>query len=226
MTWHRGFAVCPDSELTAVRALLETQANVSPLTTHKGETALAFTSRGIPDLGQHRVFVIGVGHEEAIYGHVSFGGFSPKHLVPRLGLTFGLVVARDCSTMRSKVLRRHIKQLGETSDEGEEDGVLGLRWDLECGVDDPKIQLFANSLAEIESALAQAGEPYRIATFNGQVGTVRGELEEAAGVFGDPLAIVVIEWPGQDGGINQVAANDSEIVVNGDDIPDLDLLSE
>lgn len=248
MAWHRGFVICPDSELSAVCALLETQANVCRLTTRKGETAIAFTSRIIPELQHHRALTIGVDHEVANYFLVSCGNFSPTYLVPRLGLTFELVIARDCIALQSKKLQRHIKRLGQPSDQGEEEGLLASRWDLDFGIDDSRLQPIIDGLKEIEIALLQAGEPYRIGTFERWYGEVRGDLEEAADICGDPLATVVIEWPTQSedlnrvmaladvwgdptapiviawptqsGGIYRVTANDSEFVVETDDIFD------
>jgi hypothetical protein len=224
MALHRGFVICPDSELAAVCALLETQANVCCLTTQNVETAFAFTSRIIPDLGQHQALVMGVDHEFANYFLITYGDYLPTYMAPRLELTFGMVVSRDCYALLSKELRGHIKQMGPASDHGEENGLVASRWDLEFGIDDPKLKRIINGLNEIESALVQAEEPYRIATFDSWYGEVRGDLGEAANVLGEPVATVVIEWLGRSGDSNRVTANDSEFVVEADDLSDSELL--
>lgn len=226
MTWHRGFVVCPDHTSAQIFGSLKKQSNVGRLVSVDGETAFAFTSRDIPALEQYAALVIGVDHGATHSFREAHGGFSPLHLVPRLGLTLGLVVERGSIAMKSKDVRRQLKQLGRPSDQGKEDGLLVFRWDLEFRFDDPGIQSVITSFDEIERALIQAHDPYRIATFDGWYGAVRGDLGVVGDVWGDPIAIVVIKWPGQSGDINEIAANDSEFAINGDDVPDLELFVE
>lgn len=226
MTWHRGFVVCPDHSSAHILKFLEKESNVGRMVAINGETAFAFTGRDVPDLEQYAAMVIGVDHGATNYFNEMRGEFSPQHLVPRLGLTVGLVVERDSIAMKSNEVRKHLKQLGRPSDDGKEDGLVGFRWDLEFKFGDRGIHAAIRSLNEIEEALIQAHEPYRIATFEGRFGIVHGDLGEVGDVCGDPMAIVVIKWLGQTGDINEVAANDSEFVVNGDDVPELELFME
>ena len=204
--------------------MLDTQAQAGLLADSDGESAFAFSGHVAPDLGNHPALVIGVEDGVAAYSLVASQGFSPAVFVLRIGLTFGLAVAGDCPTMQHDELKRPIAQLGQPSDQGEEDGLLGLRWDLECGINDPAVDAFSKSLNEIESVLTQAGEHFRIATFEGRLGVVNGELDEVADVWGDPIVIAVIEWPGLHGYPNRVTANDSEFVVDAGELADLDML--
>lgn len=224
MTWHRGFVICSSSDAAEIRRLIEGQAQVSLLADIGGESAFAFSSRIVPELGQHPALLIGVEDGVAAYSLETCQRFCPTGFVLRLGLTFGLVVARDCAATQSAELQGQVAKLGQPSDQGEEDGLIGLRWDLECGIGDPAIQAFSRSLNEIESVLTQAGERYRIATFEGWNGQVRGGLDEVADVWGSPIVIAVIEWPGAYGDTNRVTANDSEFVVESDELADSDLL--
>ena len=221
MTWHRGLVLCAESYSAAVGALLGDMATAVLLDSRNGETAFAFSSRIIPDLGSIPGCVVGVDDGVANYFHEIHGDFSPAQIGVRLGLTFSLVVETESAVMKSKNVRKDFARLGRASDFAEADGLRGYRWDLDLEPRDPAIGLFSNSLASIEAALIQAREPYRVATFDDRFGAVRGELSEIEEIWAEPIAIVTIEWSGPSGDLQSVTANDSEFVVEADDLPDL-----
>ena len=71
------------------------------------------------------------------------------------------------------------------------------------------------------AALIQAGESYRIATFDDGFGAMRGELSELEEIWAEPIAMMTIEWSDTSGDLQSVTANDSEFLVEADDLPDL-----
>ena len=221
MTWHRGFVLCAKSDSEAVGALLCDVATGVLVDSCNGETAFAFSSRIVPDLGSIPGCVVGVDAGVANYFHEIHGGFLAAHVDVRLGLTFGLVVEADSAVMKSKNVRKDFARLGRACDFAESDGRRAYRWDLDLEPSDTAIQSFSNTLASIEAALIQAGEPYRVATFDDRFGAVRGELSEIEEIWAEPIAIVTIEWSGPSGDLQSVTANDSEFVVEADDLPDL-----
>lgn len=221
MTWHRGFVLCGDSDSVAVGAVLGQVATAVVLASCNGETAFAFTSRIVPDLGSIPGCVVGVDDGVANYFYAIHGGFSTAQIVLRLGLTFSLVVGADSAVMKSTSVRKDFARLGGASDFAEEGGRRGYRWDLDSEPGDSSIRSFSGSLAAIEAAFIQADESYRIATFDDQFGAVRGELDEIEEIWTEPIAMVTIEWSGAAGDLQSVTANDSEFVIDADDLPDL-----
>ncbi len=221
MTWHRGFVLCADSDSVAVGAMLGQVATAVVLASCNGETAFAFTSRIVPDLGSIPGCVVGVDDGVANYFHEIHGDFSPIQVDVRLGLTFSLVVEAESAVMKSKSVRKNFARLGRACDFAEEEGRRGYRWDIDVDPGYPAIGSFSDSLASTEAALIQAGESYRVATFDDCFGAVRGELSEIEEIWAEPIAIVTIEWSGASGDLQSVTANDSEFVVEADDLPEL-----
>ena len=221
MTWHRGFILCAESDSVAVGALLGDVATSVLLDSCNGETAFAFSSRIVPDLGSIPGYVVGVDDGVANYFHEIHGDFSPAQIDVRLGLTFSLVVGADSAVMKSKNVRKDFARLGRACDFAKEEGRRGYRWDFDGKPGDPGIGSFSDSLASIEAALIQADESYRVATFDDRFGAVRGELDEIEEIWAEPIAIVTVTWTGKSGDLQSATANDSEFSAEADDLPDL-----
>lgn len=223
MTWERGFVICQDDVADAIGSQLQTQTVSIRLVSRLGETAFAFAGRAIPTFDLKSHLVCSVDGRNSGYSHSSLKTFRPTHLVPKLGLTFGITLGKTVASRRheSPDLVVPWSALGPESEVGVADDLAAFRWDLDhCEVGDPQLRSHTESLRAIHRSLEERRIPHRIVLFDDGWPDILGELAEAGDVFTGPSTCLTLDWQSQDGDSNTVTANDAEFIADGDEIPD------
>lgn len=226
MTWERGFVICRDDVADAIEGQLQTQTISVRLASRLGETAFAFSSRAIPTLDSESYFLCSVDGSNSGYSVRNLKAYRPSHLVPKLGLTFGITLGKSVAARRLKSPDLFVpwNSLGPETEFEAADDLAIFRWDLEeCEIDDPQLRSRAESLRAIHRSLEERNAPHRIVLFDDGWPDVLGELAEAGDVFTGPSTCLTLGWQSQDGDSNTVTANDAEFIADGDEIPDSQL---
>lgn len=225
MAWERGFVVCKNDVADAIESELAMQGNSAQLASKRGETAFAFAGRTIPifNSDSNSYFVCSVDDRNSGYSHSNLKAYRPCHLVPKLGLTFGISLGRRFADLRSELpdLGGPWHALGPESDCGISENLTTFRWDLDdCEFDDPQVRSRSESLKAIHRWLAERSIPHRIVVFDNGWPEVLGELSEAGDVFTGPATCLSLRWQSRSNEYNSVTANDAEFIADGDDVPD------
>ena len=225
MAWHRGFVVCSDQVAQAVESAMADYFRYR-LVSQSGETAFAFAGRWPPDLGDEIRNQTGIA--AIVDGSSDFFWQPPevsqsKLLVPTLELTVGLTMqAPDTEILEtSALLKSLLTAMGEPSERGGDDQLVGYRWDVSRPIGDSDLAIVSKRLKAIEKQLDKLEISYRIAVYDGLTGDVHGELDQSDVTYCGPDASITLKWSGASGA-NSVLVNNEGFDIHGEDIRDRD----
>ena len=222
MAWERGFVVCDSKVSDRIGSQLEAQSVHVKLVSRGGETAFVFAGRVTPVFDTDSCFVCSVDGQNSGYSHSKMIAYRPYHLVPKLGLTFGITLERSFADQHGGAtdLAALWLTLGPESECEIAEGLTTFRWDLDdCELEDPQVQSRTESLKAISRWLEDRRIPHRIVLFDKGWPEVLGDLPEVDDVFAGPATCLTLQWQSQEGDTSSVVANDAEFMADGDDIP-------